>query len=67
MTNVKAVISAFFKTALRGAYPTYYTSKPIVQNSGAERFGDYKCIVAMPLANVREKERGRGRERGELD
>ena len=52
MTNVKAVVTAFFKTALRQSYPLFSTTKVIVQSYGFERFGDYKCVAAMSLSNV---------------
>lgn len=52
MTNMKSVISAMFKTALRTAYPAHVINTTLVQHSGGERFGDYKCTAAMPLSQV---------------
>ena len=52
MTNVRSVITAIFRTALCKCYPSFNTTRAIIQTSGAERFGDYKCVAAMPLANV---------------
>ena len=53
MTNVRSVITAIFRTALCKCYPSFNSTRAIIQASGAERFGDYKCVAAMPLANVR--------------
>ncbi|XP_019859940.1 PREDICTED: arginine--tRNA ligase, cytoplasmic-like [Amphimedon queenslandica] len=52
MTNVRSVITAIFRTALCKCYPSFNTTRAIIQASGAERFGDYKCVAAMPLANT---------------
>ena len=52
MTNVQAVVTALFRTAIAETYPMYSKTKTIVTPSNAERFGDYKCIAAMPIAQV---------------
>ena len=52
MTSVLSVVNALFRSAVHQAYPTFSLTKPIVQSSSGERFGDYKCTVAMPIAQV---------------
>lgn len=53
MTNVQAVVTALFRTAIGQSYPMYSKTKALVTPSTTERFGDYKCIAAMPIAQVR--------------
>lgn len=52
MTSVLSIVNALFRSAVRHAYPTFSLTKPIVQSSSSERFGDYKCTVAMPIAQL---------------
>ena len=52
MTSVKGVLTALFKTSIYKCYPTFNIGKGIIKESGAERFGDYKCLAAMALAKV---------------
>lgn len=48
MTNVLSVISAVFSSAIRSVCPGV-ALKGLVQSSGG-RFGDYKCMAAMPVS-----------------
>ena len=50
MTNVLSVISAVFSSAIRSVCPGV-ALKGLVQSSGG-RFGDYKCMAAMPVSQV---------------
>ena len=54
MTNVLSVINGLFTTAIRSLYPGHVHSlKGVVQFSGSgSRFGDYKCVAAMPISKV---------------
>lgn len=54
MTNVFSVISGLFNTAIRSLYPGHaHTLKGAVQFSGSgSKFGDYKCVAAMPISKV---------------
>ena len=50
MTNVLSVVNGLFTRTVRTLYPEFTQLKNTVQNSA--KFGDYKCMVAMPLAQV---------------
>ena len=52
MTNVLNVVNSVFTTAIRSLYPGF-TTKGIVQGSSGGKFGDYKCIAAMSISQVR--------------
>ena len=54
MTNVLSVINGLFTTAIRSLYPGHaHALKGVVQFSGSgSRFGDYKCVAAMPISKV---------------
>lgn len=54
MTNVLSLINGLFTTAIRSLYPGHaHSLKGVIQFSGSgSRFGDYKCIAAMPLSKV---------------
>ena len=53
MTNVLQIINSVFSTAVKAAYPKFTLAKSTVQNSGSRgKFGDYKCMAAMPIAQV---------------
>ena len=53
MTNVLTVINGLFSTAIRSLYPGYANLKAIVQPSALSgKFGDYKCVAAMSIAQV---------------
>ena len=51
MTNVLSVINGVFTHAIRNLYPEFGQLKNVLQYSGA-KFGDYKCMAAMPIAQV---------------
>ena len=51
MTNVLSVINGVFTQAIRSLYPEFTQLKNTLQYSGAQ-FGDYKCMAAMPIAQV---------------
>lgn len=51
MTNVLQIVNSVFSTAIKAAYPGFTLAKGTVQGSGG-RFGDYKCMAAMPIAQV---------------
>ena len=51
MTNVLHIVNGLFTTAIRAAYPSFTQLKGTVQGSGG-KFGDYKCMAAMPIAQV---------------
>ena len=54
MTNVLQIVQSVFSTAIKAAYPGFSPAKGIVQSSGSGgKFGDYKCMAAMPIAQVR--------------
>lgn len=53
MTNVLRVVGGLFTTPIRSLYPGFSQFKGIVQGSGG-KFGDYKCIAAMQIAQVIE-------------
>ena len=52
MTNVLQIVHSVFSTAIKSAYPGFSPVKGMVQGSGG-KFGDYKCMAAMPIAQVR--------------
>jgi len=53
MTNVLHIMQSLLGTAIRSTYPGFTQLKGIVQSSGGGgRFGDYKCMAAMPIAKV---------------
>ena len=55
MTNVLQIVNSVFSTAIKAAYPGFPLAKGTVQGSGqgsGGRFGDYKCMAAMPIAQV---------------
>ena len=52
MTNVLGVIDALFRSAIRVAYPSFTQAKSIVQPSAGGKFGDYKCVASMQIAQV---------------
>ena len=53
MTNVLQSVHSVFSTAIKAAYPGFSLAKGIVQASGpGGKFGDYKCMAAMPIAQV---------------
>ena len=53
MTNVLHIMQSLLGTAIRSTYPSFTQLKGIVQSSGGGgRFGDYKCMAAMPIAKV---------------
>lgn len=51
MTSVLGVVNGIFTLAIRNLYPQFTQLKNTVQPSGG-RFGDYKCLAAMPIAKV---------------
>ena len=51
MTNVLHVVQSVLGTAISSAYPGFTQLKGIVQSAGG-KFGDYKCMAAMPIAKV---------------
>ncbi len=51
MTNVLSVVSGLFTQSIRNLYPEFTQLKSVLQYSGA-KFGDYKCMAAMPIAKV---------------
>ena len=51
MTNVLQIVNSVFSTAIKAAYPGFTPMKGTVQGSGG-KFGDYKCLAAMPIAQV---------------
>ena len=54
MTNVLQIVHSVFSTAIKASYPGFSPAKGIVQSSGSGgKFGDYKCMAAMPIAQVR--------------
>ena len=50
-TNILRVVNGVFSHAIRSLYPGVPELKAAVQYSGS-KFGDYKCMAAMPLAQV---------------
>ena len=52
MTNVLRVVNGIFTYAIRSLYPLCPELNSTVQYSGS-KFGDYKCMAAMPIAQVR--------------
>lgn len=53
MTNVLQIVNSIFSTAIKTAYPGFTSVKGTIQGSGpGGKFGDYKCMVAMPIAQV---------------
>ncbi len=52
MTNVLKVVNGVLSRTIRGLYPEYNQLKNAIQHSGGGKFGDYKCMVAMPIAQV---------------
>ena len=54
MTNVLQIVHSVFSTAVKAAYPGFSPAKGMVQSSGSGgKFGDYKCMAAMPIAQVK--------------
>ena len=54
MANVLQIVSSVFSTAIKSAYPGFSIPRGMVQSSGSGgKFGDYKCMAAMPIAQVR--------------
>ena len=51
MTNVLRVVNGIFTYAIRSLYPLCPELNSTVQYSGS-KFGDYKCMAAMPIAQV---------------
>lgn len=51
MTNILRVVNGVFTHAIRSLYPGVPELKATVQYSGS-KFGDYKCMAAMPIAQV---------------
>lgn len=52
MTNVLRIVNGVFTSAIRSVYPGCTELNATVQHSGS-KFGDYKCMAAMPIAQVR--------------
>ncbi|KAL5460052.1 hypothetical protein EMCRGX_G033470 [Ephydatia muelleri] len=52
MTNVLAVMNSVFTTAVRSVYPAFTQTKALIQTTTDEKFGDYKCIAAMPISQA---------------
>lgn len=53
MTNVFQIVNSIFSTAIKAAYPGFTSVKGTIQGAGpAGKFGDYKCMAAMPIAQV---------------
>ena len=54
MTNVLQMVHSIFSTAIKTAYPAVSPSKGVVQGLGSKsKFGDYQCMAAMSIAQVR--------------
>ena len=51
MTNVLCVVQGIFSSTVRKLYPEFNQLKNTIQHSGG-KFGDYKCTVALPIAQV---------------
>lgn len=51
MTNILRVVNGVFTFAIRSLYPGISELKATTQYSGS-KFGDYKCMAAMPIAQV---------------
>jgi arginyl-tRNA synthetase len=57
MTNVLQIVHSVFSTAIKASYPGFSPAKGIVQSSGSGgKFGDYKCMAAMPIAQMLKKQ-----------
>ena len=56
MINIREEITNLFWDAVQKTFPVFSSSqtKAIIQPSGNDKFGDYKCTVAMPIAKVCE-------------
>ena len=52
MTSIIGVVGALFRSAIRVAYPGLSQLSPIVQPSTSSKFGDYKCVAPMSIAQV---------------
>ena len=52
MTNVLAIMNSVFTTAIRSVYPAFTQTKALIQPTSDDKFGDYKCIAAMPISQV---------------
>ena len=50
-TNVLLVVQQVFWRTIRNLYPEFNLPKNAVQYSGG-KFGDYKCMAAMPISQV---------------
>lgn len=51
MTNVLSVVNGVFTQTIRRLYPEFTQLTNSLQYSGA-KFGDYKCMAAMPISQV---------------
>lgn len=51
MTNVLSVVDGIFSSSVRVLYPEFNQLKNTLQHCGG-KFGDYKCTVALPIAQV---------------
>ena len=54
MINIREEIANLFWGAVQKTFPDFSSSqtKAIIQPSSNDKFGDYKCTVAMPIAKV---------------
>ena len=52
LINVQRVLNALFTTAVRGTYPFVAKTDNLVHSSNQAKFGDYKFMAAMQIAQV---------------